>query len=98
MTQAAIDRGIPSAPPVRLSAEVLDLVCEAVLSHADEATRGAVAAGLVQEISEALAWLHPDPSHHERLSFRRVVDEAEAHQARLNRFPGFAPASDEVGT
>jgi hypothetical protein len=70
-------------PPVRLPAELLDMIGEALLSQADEATRGAIAARLVREIHEVLAWFHSDPFHREGASFQRVVDEAEAHQARL---------------
>jgi len=71
------------------------MVCEAVVSHADEVSRSAVAVRLVREIYDSLAWLHPDPSHLERASFQRVVDEAEAHQARLGRTPG--PKAAPVG-
>ena len=77
----------PSAPQVRLSAELLDMLAEAVVSCANEATRGAVAARLVREIYDSLAWLHPDPSHRERASFQRVVNEAVAHQSRLEGTP-----------
>ena len=86
----------PSTPPVELPADVLDLVCEAVLSQADEVTRGAVATRLIREIFDSLAWLHPDPSHPERASFQHVVDEAEAHQARLERPTGLTPFPLEV--
>ena len=85
----------PPEPAVRLSAEVLDLVCETVISHADEPTRGAIAARLIQEIYDSLAWLHPDPSHHERVSFQRVLDEAQAHKARLAE-PRLSPVPVEA--
>jgi len=53
------------------------------MSPADETSRGEVATRLIQEIHDTLAWLHPDPTHRERASFERVLDEAQAHQSRL---------------
>jgi hypothetical protein len=70
-------------PSVRLPEQLLDLVCEAVLTQADETARGAVAAHLIGEIHHCLGWLHPNPSHPERVSFQRVVDEVGAYQAEL---------------
>lgn len=80
--------------PMRLPAELLDMVCEALLSPADEATRSKVVTRLIREIHDTLVWLHPDPSHRERVSFERVLDEVEAHQARLEGPP--APATAPV--
>ena len=82
----------PAPHPARLPAELLDMVCEAVLSPADETTRGEVATRLIREIHDTLVWLHPDPTHRERASFGRVLDEVEAHQARLEGPPTSATA------
>lgn len=54
--------------PVRLPAELIDGICEAVVSHPDEAIRCEVICRLTREIFESLAWLHDDPSHHELAS------------------------------
>ena len=83
----------PSPHPIRLPAELIDMVCEAVLSRADETSRGEVATRLIREIHDTLVWLHPDPTHRERASFERVLGEVQAHQARVEGPPasGTAP-------
>ena len=91
--RAVADRSTPS---VRLPTQLLDMVAEAMISPADEVTRGAVAARLVREIHDSLAWLHPDPSHPERASFQRVVAEVEAHQVRLENPPRLLPDRIQV--
>ena len=77
-----------STSSVVLPAELLDMLREAVLGHADEAARGAVTTRLVREMHEALTWFHSDPSDRELASFQRLVEEAEAHQARLTQAHG----------
>jgi hypothetical protein len=75
----------------RFNGELLDGIAEAVLLPPDAQARSAAIGFLIREMYECLDWLHSSATHEDELrSLRRVVVEAQQHQARMSRRQGAA--------
>jgi hypothetical protein len=82
-----------------LPATLLDVLDEAVASPPDPHARSLAIWRITEEILETLQWLHGfDSDHAELASVRRLVEEARAHQDRMQSHPDLHPSGSNQVT
>jgi hypothetical protein len=96
MTATSVSNSISSSRGL-LSGELIDSLIEAVVLPADALARSAVICDLLNELCDAVDWLHgsatlPDDSmDEERASLRQLVVAAQDHQLRMRALRIGAP-------
>jgi hypothetical protein len=65
------------------SPHLVDEITDAILSCNDHVGRAQVVNALLTEIYQSIPWLRADLSTAELESIRQIVEQAQAHQARM---------------
>ena len=82
-----------------LPATLIDVLDDVVASPPDPHARSLAIWRITEEILETLQWLHGfDSDHAELASVRRLVEEARAHQDRMQSHPDLHPSGSNQVT
>jgi len=98
-TAAARESVLDTSSVNALPATLLDVLDEAVASPPDPHARSLAIWRITEEILETLQWLHGcDSDHAELASVRRLVEEARAHQDRMQSHRDLHPSGSNQVT